>query len=106
MNKMPTLSRQLYPLATQHHQTLYDMPFFPNAQGFEVKGTEMNDVAGNLTKNETNTTTTNSDVGNVVIASNVSKGNTTTQDAKIGKLRLDCFSGEFWLIDSIGCRKW
>lgn len=65
----------------------------------------MNDVAGNLTKNVTTSKTTNSDVGNIVIASDVSKGNTTTQDAKIGKLRLDCFSGEFRLIDSIGCRK-
>lgn len=79
------------------------MPFFANAQEFEVKGTEMNDVAGDLTKTERNETTTNTDVNNVVIASDVSKGNTTTQDAKIGKLGLDCFSGEFRLI---GCRKW
>ena len=70
------------------------MPFFDKATNFKVEGGEMNDVAGNMTKNVTNSTTTNSDVGNVAIASDVSKGNTTKQDAKIGEL--DCFCGPFF----------
>ena len=43
----------------------------------------MNDVAGNMTKNVTNNSTTNNDSGNFTIGSNISKGNTKTQEAKI-----------------------
>jgi uncharacterized membrane protein YvbJ len=67
------------------------MPFFPGAKNFKIEGGEMNDVAGNMTKNVTTSNTTNSDVGNVAIGSDVSKGNTTKQDAKIGES--DCFFG-------------
>jgi hypothetical protein len=54
------------------------MPFFENASGFTITGAEMNDVKGDYTKNITNNTTHNSDVGNIAIASNVSKGNNTS----------------------------
>lgn len=64
----------------------------------------MNDVAGNMTKTVTNSNVTNSDVGNVAIGSDVSKGNTTKQEAKIGEL--GCFWGApFGLIGS-GRRSW
>ena len=87
---MPALSTPF----SAEYRTLYNMPFFAHSKDFKIEGGEMNDVAGNMTKNVTTNNTTNSDVGNVAIASDVSKGNTTKQDANIGKL--DCFCGAFF----------
>ncbi|KAF8728378.1 hypothetical protein AX14_006718 [Amanita brunnescens Koide BX004] len=67
------------------------MPFFSNSKDFQISGGEMNDVAGDLTKNTTSNNTTNNDSENVTIGSNISKDNTTTQKVKIGEL--DYFLG-------------
>lgn len=44
----------------------------------------MNDVQGNYTRNETSTTTNNSDMNNHYVASTVAKNNTETSNATIG----------------------
>lgn len=69
-----------------HSPSFYDMPFFENASGFTITGAEMNDVKGDYTKNITNNTTHNSDVGNIAIASNVSKGNNTSCSVTAGMI--------------------
>ena len=74
-----------HPSHLVHHSPgFYDMPFFENASGFTITGAEMNDVKGDYTKNITNNTTNNSDVGNIAIGSNVSKGNNTTYSVTAG----------------------
>lgn len=37
------------------------MPFFQGASGFNISGGEFNDIAGNLTKTDSSTKTTNTD---------------------------------------------
>ncbi|KAF8346266.1 hypothetical protein F5887DRAFT_1073458 [Amanita rubescens] len=60
------------------------MPFFQGATDFKLENSELNDVAGNMTRNVTTTTTNNTDSNNVAHGSNISKGNTVTQNTTAG----------------------
>ncbi len=61
------------------------MPFFQGATNFKLESSELNDVAGNMTKNVTTSTTNNTDCNNVAHGSNISKGNTVTQNTTPGE---------------------
>ncbi|KAF8886754.1 hypothetical protein BD779DRAFT_1529459 [Infundibulicybe gibba] len=56
------------------------MPFFATASGFTINGGEMNDVAGNLNKNQTTNSTTNTNSYNDEAHTTKGSYNTSSQD--------------------------
>ncbi|KAM6498937.1 hypothetical protein JOM56_006885 [Amanita muscaria] len=60
------------------------MPFFEGSKNFNVNGGEMNDVAGNFTKNSTTSNTHNVDSNNTNIGSKINRGTEVSQNMNIG----------------------
>lgn len=60
------------------------MPFFPNATGFTVEKTTMNDIAGNYTEDNNTTNNTTTDSNNTKAETLTNSHNNSSQRIAVG----------------------